>query len=66
MTTLNTTIVNGSSQMRDGPVGIALTQVRATAKPQPRKKKAKAKPAPVDAHTLSDIGIAPGSITWMH
>ena len=65
MTTLITTIVNGSSQLLDASVVIAAALARPAAKTKPSDT-AKATPTRLTGHTKTDIGIAPGSITWMH
>ena len=64
MTPLITTIVKGSPQILGAPAVIAVAIVAAaiTAKPQP---KTEVKSGRVDAHTMADIRIAPGSITWL-
>ena len=64
MTTVITTIVNGSSHMLEASVVIAAALVRPAARSKPRDT-TKAKSDHLPQHTKSDIGIAPGSITWL-
>jgi hypothetical protein len=56
---LFSTIANGTVQIWEAAMLMAAASVRV---PPPRKKRL---PAQLDSRTLKDIGVEPGSITWM-
>jgi hypothetical protein len=56
---LFSTIANGTVQMWEAAMLMAAAAVRV---PPPRKKP---RAAQLDSRTLKDIGLEPGSITWM-
>ena len=56
---LFSTIVDGTVQIWGATVLMASAAVRV---PPPRKKR---RAAQLDSRTLKDIGVEPGSITWM-
>ena len=64
MPPLMTTIANGTAQIIEVPVLIAASLLAFAAAKAPQKPTAR-KDGPVDAHTMSDIGVEPGRITWM-
>jgi len=59
MSPLFSTIGNGTVQIWEAALLIAVASVRV---PPPRKKR---RAAQLDSRTLKDIGVEPGSITWM-
>ena len=56
---LFSTIGNGTVQIWEAAMLMAAATVRV---PPPRKKR---RAAQLDSRTLKDIGVEPGSITWM-
>ena len=64
MTPLMTTIANGTAQIVETPVLIAASLVAFAAAKAPHKS-AQRNDGPVDGHTMEDIGIEPGRITWL-
>ena len=63
MTPMIQTIASGASDFLTTAV-LAATPLIAFGFPSEPQTKSKSKPARFNAHTLSDIGIEPGSITW--
>jgi hypothetical protein len=64
MTTMLTTVANNAAQIIEIPFLLAASLMAVAAKvPQPSRSP---KSGPVNARTMSDIGIEPGSITWFH
>ena len=59
MSPLVSTIANGTVQIWGAAVLMAAAAVRV---PAPRKKRCAAQ---LDRRTLKDIGVEPGSITWL-
>jgi hypothetical protein len=59
MSPLFSTIGNGTVQIWEAALLVAAATVRV---PPPRKKR---RAAQLDSRTLKDIGVEPGSITWM-
>ena len=59
MTPLFSTIANGTVQIWEAAALMAVAAVRM---PPPRKKR---RAEQLDNRTLKDIGVEPGSITWM-
>lgn len=59
MSTLFSTIGNGTVQIWEAAMLMAAAAVRV---PPPRNKR---RAAQLDSRTLKDIGVEPGSITWM-
>ena len=59
MSPLFSTIGNGTVQIWEAALLMAAAAVRV---PPPRKER---RPAQLDSRTLKDIGVEPGSITWM-
>ncbi len=59
MSPLFSTIGNGTVQIWEAAILMAAAAVRV---PPPRKKR---RAAQLDSRTLKDIGVEPGSITWM-
>jgi hypothetical protein len=59
MSPLFSTIGNGTVQIWEAALLVAAAAVRV---PPPRKKR---RAAQLDSRTLTDIGVEPGSITWM-
>jgi hypothetical protein len=59
MSPLFSTIGNGTVQIWEAALLVAAAAVRV---PPPRKKR---RAAQLDSRTLKDIGVEPGSITWM-
>jgi len=59
MSPLFSTIGNGTVQIWEAALLMAVAAVRV---PPPRKKR---RAAQLDSRTLKDIGVEPGSITWM-
>jgi len=59
MSPLFSTIANGTVQFWEAALLMAAAAVRV---PPPRKKR---RDVQVDGRTLKDIGVEPGSITWM-
>jgi hypothetical protein len=59
MSPLFSTIGNGTVQIWEAAMLMAAAAVRV---PPPRKER---RAAQLDSQTLKDIGIEPGSITWM-
>ena len=59
MHSLATTIASGTGQLWEAAVLMAAAAVRAS----PRRKKRRE--VPLDDRTLKDIGVEPGSITWL-
>jgi hypothetical protein len=60
MTPLISAIANGTDQFW---AAVTLFAVGAVHTPPPKKKRSP--PAHLDRRTLKDIGVEPGSITWM-
>jgi hypothetical protein len=60
MTPLISAIANGTGQFW---TAVTLFAVGAVHTPPPKKKRSR--PAHLDWRTLKDIGVEPGSITWM-
>jgi hypothetical protein len=61
MSPLFTTIANGTVQIWEA----ALCLVAATSVHAPAPCKNKSRDARIDSRTRKDIGVEPGSITWM-
>ena len=59
MSPLFSTITNGTVQFWEAAMLMAAATVRV---PAPRKKR---RDAQLDSRTLTDIGVEPGSITWL-
>ena len=59
MSPLFSTIGNGTVQIWEAAALMAAAAVRV---PPPRKKR---RAAPLDSRTPKDIGVEPGSITWL-
>ena len=59
MSPLFSTIGNGTVQIWEAALLVAAAAVRV---PPPSKKR---RDAQLDSRTLKDIGVEPGSITWM-
>ena len=59
MSPLFSTIGNGTVQIWEAAMLVAAAAVRV---PPPSKKR---RDAQLDSRTLKDIGVEPGSITWM-
>lgn len=64
MPPLTSTIAAGTAQIIGTPVLLAASLV-AFAFARAPEKAPKRKDGPVDARTMSDIGIEPGRITWL-
>jgi hypothetical protein len=59
MSPLFSTIGNGTVQIWEAALLMAAAAVRV---PPPRKKR---RAAPLDSRTLKDLGVEPGSMTWL-
>jgi hypothetical protein len=59
MNPLLTTIANGTGQIWEAALWMAAATVHV---PPPRRKRRDAR---LDSRTLKDIGVEPGSITWL-
>ena len=59
MTPLFSTIANGTVQIWEAVLLMATAAVRVAPPRQTRRD------VSLDAHTLRDIGVEPGSITWL-
>ena len=59
MAPLFSTVANGTVQIWEAALLMAAAAVHVSS---PRKKR---RDVSLDAHTLKDIGIEPGSITWL-
>jgi hypothetical protein len=59
MNPLLSTIANGTVQIWEAAICMAVSTVHV---PPPRRKR---RDAQLDSSTLKDIGVEPGSITWL-
>ncbi len=66
MTPLINTIATGTAQLVEAPILIGAALIAFGVRIAPSGKSKKTRPAPLDGHTLADIGFERGSITWMH
>ncbi len=64
MSPFMTTLLNTSANLIEAPVLIATAIVAGALRPARTAPKGP-KPGDIDQHTLTDIGVEPGSITWL-
>lgn len=66
MSPLMNTITTGTAQLIEAPILIGAAFIAFGVRIAPSGKSRKSRPTSIDGHTMTDIGLERGSITWMH